>query len=272
MKKQTTAARSSSNRKQRRKFINGIKIQGIKYPCPKKWVELDQRQKDDLQRLFFSPHPYMAFYMTALLILLKADRRPLLKIQLNSYVKPEELNAMLPLTHWLVTGEAIHHGDHRYRQRKPSFLQFIRLDDAVRQFSKDQANQELMDKCIAIAYLRDGQLFTDEDLKQRQKLFSALNPELKLPCLKSVLEAYQSIVDRWPTVFPKDSQKQTANGQKPVSQTMEWFKIKRMIAGDPLKMQEVANLDADAVFFDLTQRIHEKRAMEEKMEQMKKRR
>lgn len=272
--KMTVRALFSFNRNRRRKIgstggRDGIRLLGSFYECPQKWHQLSGKQRYALEKLQFAHMPRLDFLMSALFILLDAGRRPLLRMLLYFYVRREELFAMLPLAEWIIFDHTIWHKGKPHRiPLKMNFLQFIRLDSEVRKMSDldEKDIREGMANVLTAAFTPYATPFTDETRLSADH-FAGLSEMVMLSRFNAALEGYNQIMAKWPTVFPKSESTEGNTKKSKPNHAYEWAKIMRSLAGDALEMERFSQLDADAVLFELAERIKEKKQLEQKLKQ-----
>jgi hypothetical protein len=247
---------------------DGIALFGIFYPAPQKFTELSNKQQQLLRVVQFNNLQGIAYSLVILSVLLDVYNKPLLRYIFAWYVRAEEKYAMLPLTNWVFQSDVIWGFGTEYRMReKMSLLQFIRLDSAIRELAQADVESywQIVHKIVSIAFLPIGKKYNDTDVDRRTEFIGKLNMHLLIDKHTKAVRAYNEVINSWPKIFPQKSQAKKESAVQ--SQELEWFKIMRLLAQHPTEMERMADMDTDAVFFELTERMEEKSRLEQKLQQ-----
>ncbi len=157
-----------------------------------------------------------------------------------------------------------------HRRQAMSFIEFVRLSyyfsllSVQNQEKKTEENlQELtktMNYLLAVSFHPIGQVYQDEKVEEKAKLFENLHPLIKYPLIESIRKEFDELIESYDLIFSKsDSTKVSIH--KIEEMQLNWLQVARNRAAHITELDKLLHLDASIVLFDYNELIREQNSV-----------
>lgn len=236
---------------------NGIEIYGLRYPAAGKVSELTGLQRQYFWEVLNRNMPLNDLKLHLLGVAVDLRQLNALKRAVFAFfLSAEHIQQALPLGEALLQPQdrIICNGQVLLKSRNITFLEFIKFNETL------QALKTEYDVCRAIACRYHlGNRYTEEMHDRDALLIGHLNQHYRALLLQHVQQEHAQLIAGWPGLFNQSGG--GGNGKQPAS----WYQVLRRLAPDITRLEDVANLPADTVFFDLLERLREKKELDKKL-------
>jgi hypothetical protein len=149
-----------------------------------------------------------------------------------------------------------------HRRQAMSFIEFVRLSYYFSLLSvqnQEKDTEELtktMNYLLAVCFHPIGQVYQDDKVEEKAKLFENLHPLIKYPLIESIRKEFDELIESYELIFSKsDSTKVSIH--KIEEMQLNWLQVARNRAAHITELDKLLHLDASIVLFDYNEVIRE---------------